>query len=96
MAKKAKPKTPEIVVNITPQPLEGVAYIIQKDMTEEERRAFRLAWEHMNQKTGQRRFVLMLPEHVELKELATPHLLNLQKQITAVLQERGAFDLERP
>lgn len=80
---------PSITINITPEPLEGNAFIVQKPMTDAERAAFKLAWERMNKETGEFRVVLILPEGVELETLTTPHLRHLQKNIEAILKERG-------
>lgn len=82
-----------IIINIEPQPLpDAPAYVINREMTQTERATLQLAWHSMNREAGTKRYLFVLPEGVELKELHTEHLKQLRKGIDEVLKERGADD----
>lgn len=87
--KRAEAVEPQIVVNITPLPLDAPAYIIQKDMSDNERRSLRLAWEKAMKEAEVHKPLFVVPESgMKLEELHTEHLRNLYKQIGAILLER--------
>lgn len=90
MAKK-KP-TVDPIIHITPLPLEHNAYILQKSMTQEEIRAFKLAWERMNREQDTHRMVIYLPEDVDFRVLPKEQLKYMKRQIEEALKELETDD----
>jgi hypothetical protein len=93
---QTKPKKQEpapLVVEINPQPLNGQAYIIRTELTNEDVTRFRLAWERINREAGIQSWALVLPKNVEVEELSTPELQIIEKKINRELKSRGVYDM---
>lgn len=74
---------------IEPKPLNADAYVVSRNLTEDERKHFRLMWAKVNERSGSRKLLITIPEDVELKEIDTAYLRILRGQIDDVLKGRG-------
>lgn len=92
--KKQGAQAAPILITTEPVQPNGV-YLIRCDFSKDEMIKIKLGWDRMNKEAGINAMAIVLPKGTEIEELHTQHLLNLQKHLTALLQERGAYDLER-
>jgi len=86
---KAQHSTFDVVVNITPIPLDADAYYVNRQLSEAERVRLHLAWKNMNEMLDRPKPLLFLP-NIELEKVPTSVLERLRNEIDGVLAKRAA------
>lgn len=79
-------------VNLLPVPMDAEAYVVQADLTVDEQRRLRLQWEKMNEHLQKPKFLLVLPEKIDLQKVPSSVIRDWIGKCEGVLKERGESD----